>query len=135
MIKSAKANRQNVEKTNLQIGNSTVDSMFLPEKQGKIALPSSVMQSYKPGSLINKKGPTAKRKKFMDMEALRTSQNKSVQESMNAPMLVTGDIPVSERRDPSNPKTYANRKNFSDIHGNYSFKMQLQRQISKVKKH
>ena len=98
------------------------------------------MKSYRPGSLLNKKGPSLQRKKF-DTDALRISANRTHQEKVEQGIVVgkaskgatsptsqgAGDRPIGERREVHDEKTYVAKKNFSNLSNNYSYRMQLQR--------
>ena len=56
--------------------------MFSTEKQGARQPNSELMKDYRPGSLLNKKGITLKRKK-LDTEGLRSVQISSILDASN----------------------------------------------------
>lgn len=104
--------------------------MFTAETLGQRPPYSSLMQSFKPGSLLSKKGPSQKRRKIVDLESIRVSQNKSVQyqpqsseKPVTALLATSAEVPASERRDASNPRSYGNRKNYTELDNNYSYKV------------
>ena len=80
----------------------------------------------------------------MDSDALKISANRSQSEAKakqsTSPQMAmsptsVGDRPIPEKREVHDAKTYVAKKNYSDLSNNYSYRMQMQRQINKVRKH
>jgi hypothetical protein len=71
VILNSMVNRTTDEKSNLYKGDSRLKSMFTLDRQGIKAPYSELMKSFRPGSLLNKKGVEIERKKLPDTEALR----------------------------------------------------------------
>lgn len=103
-----------------------------------------------------------KRKRFgvMHMDSIRSTQNKTVQDYTQHPTLLPADDKPGgstsnkvtqqasgdqigsglvnmpdKRREAQVKEAYANTKNYSGIANNYSYRIQMQRQINKVRKH
>ena len=128
--------------------DSRIESQFEEDKKGQRAAYSDLMRGFRPGSLLYKNVPMPKRKRFAvaNMEAMRNTQNKTVQESTpqkllnnaekagsSAAKLVTqssedrigsGIAPGNDKaREKQVKEAYANTKNYSGINNNYSYRI------------
>lgn len=132
------------------IGDSRVASQFDPALQGSRTPYSSLMKSFEPGTLEMKHLPMAAKKRFgvMAQDAMaKHLKNKKIQErekkkldaslSETLQALIESEQKGSAKEacDPACERDYINKKNYSNFQNNYSYRVQMQRQINKAKKH
>ena len=135
VLNSAKKNRAEDNMDNVTVGDPRIDSLFEPVQKGKRYTQGQVMKSYNHGKnytpIMHGKGMTLYDEHTNVERSTMKTLDLMVQAQRKNNLSVS---PVSAQV--ANIETvFGNKKNYSQLNTNYSFKIQLQRQIQKAKKH